>query len=154
MSEFNLFVYGTLRAGGDNGHNARAETAGAASRADAAIPDARAGAASGLLAGCVKVGDGTIGGTLYDIEGRYPALVHYGADPVQGEIWRCPAEVLPALDAYEGIGVGLFRRVATEIETQGGERLPCWLYTAGPALARHLTPANRVASGVWRARRA
>lgn len=135
MSEFNLFVYGTLRADGRN---------------SGAAPSAHANAAaSDLLAGCVRVADGTVGGTLYDIEGRYPALVHYGADPVHGEVWRCPAELLLALDAYEGVAAGLFRRIATEITTDAGELLPCWVYTAGPALSRHLTPANRVASGVW-----
>lgn len=127
MSDFNLFVYGTLRAGGRNG----------------------SGSAADLLAGCVPVGRGTIGGTLYDIEGRYPALVHYGADPVHGEIWRCPAELLPALDTYEGTASGLFRRIAAEVATDAGELLPCWIYAAGPALSRHLTPANRVASGSW-----
>lgn len=127
MSEFNLFVYGTLRASGRNG----------------------SGSAADLLAGCVPVARGTIGGTLYDIEGRYPALVHYGADPVHGEVWRCAAELLPALDSYEGTAAGLFRRIAVEVATDTGELLPCWVYTAGPALSRQLTPANRVASNIW-----
>lgn len=140
MSEFNLFVYGTLRADSGNGNAARADHRGAV---------AGTGSASDLLAGCVRVADGTIGGTLYDIDGRYPALVHYGSDPVHGEIWRCPTELLQALDAYEGTAAGLFRRIAVEIRTDAGEPLPCWVYTAGPALSRHLTPANRVASGSW-----
>lgn len=127
MSEFHLFVYGTLRASGQNG----------------------SGSSAGLLTGCVPVARGTIGGTLYDIEGRYPALVHYGPDPVHGEIWRCAAELLPALDAYEGTDAGLYRRIAVEVATDAGEMLPCWVYAAGPALSRYLTPANRVAGGIW-----
>ena len=102
----------------------------------------------------MKVAEGTIGGTLYDIEGRFPALVHYGSDPVRGEIWRCPADLLLGLDSYEGTASGLFRRVAVEIESDGGERMPCWVYTAGPALSRQLTPANRVPSGRWQPRTA
>ncbi|MGH7447857.1 MAG: gamma-glutamylcyclotransferase family protein [Longimicrobiales bacterium] len=121
MSEFNLLVYGTLRGGG--------------SGAD-------------WLAGCRKVADATIGGTLYDIDGRFPALIYYGTDPVRGEVWRCPAELLLELDAYEGTALGLFRRIGVEIETSAGDVVPCWVYTAGPALSRHLTPANRV-SGAW-----
>ena len=125
MSEFNLFVYGTLRS------------------------DPRSGGAAAPLAGSRKITEGTIGGTLYDIEGRFPALIRYGADPVRGEIWRCPADLLLALDDYEGVASGLFRRVAMEIEAADGGLVPCWLYTAGPALSRHLTPSNRVASGTW-----
>ena len=127
MSEFNLFVYGTLRGG-------------------PAIGDAAG------LTGCVKVGEGTIGGALYDVEGRFPALVHYGSDPVRGEIWRCPADLLVELDTYEGTATGLFRRIATEVELDGGGTLPCWVYTAGPALSQQLTPEHRVASGSWRPR--
>ncbi|HSK18077.1 MAG TPA: gamma-glutamylcyclotransferase family protein [Longimicrobiales bacterium] len=128
MSEFSLFAYGTLRGG-------------------PAI-----GGAAGHLTDCVKVGEGTIGGTLYDVDGRFPALVHYGSDPVHGEIWRCPAELLLYLDAYEGTAAGLFRRIATEVELNTGGTVPCWVYTAGPALSQQLTPEHRVASGIWRPR--
>lgn len=125
MSEFNLFVYGTLRG------------------------DPVTGMPAGPLAGCTRVSDGTVGGTLYSIEGRFPALVRYGDDPVRGEIWRCPGDLLSELDAYESVATGLFRRVALEIEIGTGELVPCWLYTAGPALSRQLTPVNRIASGTW-----
>ena len=128
MSEFNLFVYGTLRGG------------------------PAVGGAAGVLSDCVKLGEGTIGGTLYDVDGRFPALVHYGSDPVHGEVWRCPAELLLELDAYEGTASGLFRRIATEIELASGESVPCWVYTAGPTLSRQLTPENRVTSASWRPR--
>jgi gamma-glutamylcyclotransferase (GGCT)/AIG2-like uncharacterized protein YtfP len=127
VSTFNLFVYGTLRSGGS---------------------------AAARLSACEKVADGTIGGTLYDIEGRFPALVHYGTDPVPGEIWRCPADMLLELDAYEGTTSGMFRRIAAGVLTTAGEAVSCWLYTAGPALSRQLTPANRVEGRTWRPRRA
>jgi gamma-glutamylcyclotransferase (GGCT)/AIG2-like uncharacterized protein YtfP len=133
VSEFNLFVYGTLRGGSDQG----------------ATSGRPAAAAAHPMAGCVEVAAGTVGGTLYDIEGRFPALIRYGSDPVRGEVWRCPADLLLALDSYEGTAAGLFRRVGVEIETDGGELLPCWVYTAGPALSRQLTPANRIATGTW-----
>lgn len=127
MSTFNLFVYGTLRSGGS---------------------------AAGRLSACEKIADGTIGGTLYDIEGRFPALVHYGTSPVPGEIWRCPADMLLELDSYEGTATGMFRRIAAEVVTSAGEAVACWLYTAGPALSRQLTPASRVSGRTWHPRTA
>jgi gamma-glutamylcyclotransferase (GGCT)/AIG2-like uncharacterized protein YtfP len=121
LSTFNLFVYGTLR-----------------------------GAGAGRLAGCERVADAAVTGTLYSIDGGFPALVHYGPDRVSGEVWRCPAGLLPELDEYEGVGRGMFRRIALDVETDDGSVVPCWLYAAGPALAHRLTPANRVAGGEWR----
>ncbi|MBR9989992.1 MAG: gamma-glutamylcyclotransferase [Gemmatimonadetes bacterium] len=133
---FNLFVYGTLRGGGGR---ARGKVSGAAGNGNGA----------GHLSGCEKIADGTIGGTLYNIEGRFPALVYYGADPVHGEVWRCPADLLPSLDAYESTATSLFRRIAVEAETDAGDVLPCWAYAAGPALSRQLTQKNRVTTGSW-----
>jgi gamma-glutamylcyclotransferase (GGCT)/AIG2-like uncharacterized protein YtfP len=118
---FNLFVYGTLRRGGP---------------------------AHDRLAGCEHVGEGKVGGVLYDIDGRFPALLHYGETPVYGEIWRCPAELLLQLDRFEGVDSGLFRRRGIEVETERGE-VPCWTYTAGPALSRKLQPDRRIRSGRW-----
>lgn len=112
---FHLFTYGTLR---------------------------RGGAAAELLDGCELVGTGAVAGTLYDIDGAYPALVLAGAGRVEGEIWRCPVDVLPRLDAYEGVAEGLFRRVGV----RAGDRA-CWTYVAGPRLARRLMPDRRVEAG-------
>lgn len=124
MSTFDLFVYGTLRADG---------------------------AAAGMLDGCEPRGDGVVHGILYDIDGRFPALVLYGSDsPVHGEVWRCPAALLSSLDRYEGTADGLFRRAAADVETPLG-RTPCWVYTAGPALSRKLTFDRRIVSGDWTA---
>lgn len=113
---FHLFVYGTLKSG------------------------ARASAEQ--LRGCRKVADATVAGTLYDIDGQYPALMLYGDTVVEGEVWLCPVDRLEALDRYEGVASGLFRRVGHEV-TADEARYACWLYVAGPRLAPKLTAANR-----------
>jgi gamma-glutamylcyclotransferase (GGCT)/AIG2-like uncharacterized protein YtfP len=104
------------------------------------------GSATNLLTGAEKVGEGAVGGVLYDIDGEYPALIVYGRTPVQGEIWRCPAPLLSALDAYERTDSGLFRRIAVEVAAFAGGVVPCWAYVAGPRLAAKLTPARRIDS--------
>lgn len=120
---FNLFTYGTLQQGGP---------------------------AAGMLDGCELVGSGTVNGILYDIDGRYPAVVLYGSAPVHGEVWRCPTPLLAELDRYEGTADGLFRRVALEVDTDDGP-VACWLYAAGPRLSRQLVPDARRDSGRWEA---
>ncbi|HUG91309.1 MAG TPA: gamma-glutamylcyclotransferase family protein [Planctomycetaceae bacterium] len=104
----------------------------------------RAGPASALLDGCTFVGEAETTGTLYDIKGEYPALMLYGQDTIHGEIWRCPTSRLAELDTWERVDDGLFRRVGIEIDS-----LPCWIYVAGPRLARRLTPAARLPGGEW-----
>src|SRR5262245_34158965 len=116
---FHLFVYGTLRSGSS---------------------------ATSLLIGAERVGEATVGGVLYDIDGEYPALIVYGKTPVPGEVWRCPAALLNELDEYERIDLGLFRRIAVEVFLSDGSTVPCWAYVAGPQLAGELTPARRVDS--------
>jgi gamma-glutamylcyclotransferase (GGCT)/AIG2-like uncharacterized protein YtfP len=113
---FHLFVYGTLRSNG---------------------------AGASLLADGELVGEGSVGGVLYDIDGAYPALVLYGTTPVRGEVWRCPASALLPLDAYEGVAEGLFRRIGVEVEMDGRTQ-GCWTYVAGPGLSRKLTGAQRI----------
>lgn len=116
---FHLFVYGTLRTGGK---------------------------AAGVLHECERVEFGSVGGVLYDIEGQYPALVLYGDTPVIGEVWRCPNQLLPALDNFERVESGLFRRVGVRVRIDGQRNdLPCWTYVAGPALSRKLIPTRRIA---------
>jgi gamma-glutamylcyclotransferase (GGCT)/AIG2-like uncharacterized protein YtfP len=110
---FHLFVYGTLR--GD-------------------------GAAAHRMADCTYVGPGVVRGTLYDIDGDYPALMLYGDTPVSGEIWHVPsAAALAGLDEYEGVGRGLFRRVAVSVNGHA-----CWVYVAGHRLGRRLTADRRI----------
>jgi gamma-glutamylcyclotransferase (GGCT)/AIG2-like uncharacterized protein YtfP len=91
------------------------------------------GAGERLMRGCVKVGEGHVKGTLYDL-GDFPALMLAGSQRVRGEIWRCPAERLQELDRYEGVEEGLFRRVGVRV----GETA-CWVYVAGPRLGARLT---------------
>ncbi len=113
MGHFHLFAYGTLR--------------------DPGRPPG-----SDLLRDCERVGDASVRGTLYDA-GSYPALVLDGTDTVPGIIWRCPADLLPRLDRYEGVDERLFRRVALRI----GD-LACWLFVAGPRLGERLAPDRRI----------
>lgn len=124
MGTFHLFTYGTLRPGG--GAEARLE-------------------------GCEYAGPATVGGTLYDIDGRFPALLLYGDSPVHGDVWRCPAALLQELDGYEGVADGLFMRRGVTVDA-GDYTVPCWAYTAGPALSRRLLPDRRIESGDWRNR--
>jgi len=119
-THFHLFVYGTLRSGGT---------------------------ANSMLAGCDLVGTGEIGGVLYDIDGQHPALVVYGSTPVQGEIWRCPVDLLATLDQYEQLETGLMRRIGATVRSVVDDRdVACWVYVAGPALSQKLVPARRVAA--------
>lgn len=110
---FHLFAYGTLR---DPDHAPARE----------------------LLHGCQRVGDATVRGVMYDA-GEYPALVLDGTGPVHGVVWRCPADLLPELDRYEGAAERLFQRVALRVGDTA-----CWLYVAGPRLGEYLTPDRRI----------
>lgn len=122
MSTFNLFVYGSLRSGDS---------------------------ANDRLAGSELIGPATVHGTLYDIDGRFRAIMLYGTDLIHGEVWRCPVDLLRSLDEYEGTATGLFRRIGTEVDGAAGERVPCWTYVAGPALSRKITPDRRVGSSYY-----
>lgn len=114
---FHLFVYGTLMSAGE---------------------------AIDLLEGCERVGTATVNGTLYDIDGDFPALMLAGNGQIHGEVWRCPVERLAELDGYEGVAQGLFRRVGVQ-----ADRWPCWTYVAGPKLAPRIARAKRIESGRW-----
>ena len=116
-THFHLFVYGSLR---------------------------RNGSAAGRLASSEWLGEATVGGVLYDMEGDFTALVLYGNTPVHGEVWKCPAELLSGLDEYERVDEGLFRRVGVEVRMENGSTQGCWTYVAGPRLSRKLTPARRI----------
>ena len=120
MSEpvFHLFVYGTLKS-------------------------AKSGEPATILAGCTLVGTGSVRGTMYHV-GDFPALLLGGAQTVQGEIWRCPADLLKELDEYEGVSRGLFRRAAVEVDGY-----PCWIYLAGPRLGPRLIPQARLETTEW-----
>ena len=117
-THFHLFVYGSLR---------------------------RNGSAASHMAGAEWIGQATVGGILYDIDGAYSALVLYGATPVQGEVWKCPASMLSMLDEYEGVADSLFRRIGVEATLEDGSPIGCWAYVAGPKLSRKLVPARQIA---------
>ncbi len=117
MSKFNLFAYGTLK------DPARARE---------------------VMPGSELVGNGSVHGILYDIDGDFTAVILYGTTPIPGVVWRCPAEVLPTLDRYEDIDGGLFRRVGHEVMMDDGTVVPCWIYVAGPGLRRKLVPEARI----------
>jgi gamma-glutamylcyclotransferase (GGCT)/AIG2-like uncharacterized protein YtfP len=91
--------------------------------------------------GCERVDSSMVSGTLYDIDKSKPGLVLAGPGRVEGEIWRCPVEVLPELDRIERVETGLFRRVGVQAGAY-----PCWVYVAGPKLADRLVPDRRVDS--------
>ena len=116
---FDLFVYGSLRAG----HSANS-----------------------MLRDCEQIGEAVVNGILYDIDAQFTAVILYGDAPVAGEIWRCPSSLLSTLDQYEGVANGLFRRVGTVARMPDGSGAPCWVYAAGPALSRKLIPENRIDS--------
>ncbi len=82
-----LFVYGTLRTGGE---------------------------AAGMLCGCEFLGTARTTGAIYDVNGEYPALVLDGSGSVEGEVWRCPAGVLRRLDHFEQVAAGLYARVRVQ----------------------------------------
>lgn len=86
-----IFVYGTLKRGGTN-HR--------------------------LLAGQRFIGPArtTAGHRLYGL-GEYPGLVIDPADRtgVQGEVWAVDRATLAALDAFEGVPEGLYRRAAVPL---------------------------------------
>ena len=129
-----LFVYGTLRRGGSN---------------DIAriAPDA------------VLITTARVRGRLYDVNGRWPALVQdEGAGWVIGEIYRVSPQSWPALDALEDPVTpthpdGAYFKVEANVEwgsssecgsARGTERVT--LYTANPAMTR-LT--HLISSGDW-----
>ncbi len=85
---FHLFVYGTLRSGGE---------------------------AAKVLEGAELIAPASVPGGLYDTGNGYPALVLAGGGKVHGEVWRCPSSLLRALDEHEGVDEGLFRRVGVQV---------------------------------------
>ena len=125
-----LFVYGTLRRGGSNDIVRIA-------------PDAR------------FVTTARVRGRLYDVNGRWPALVlDDAADWVWGEIYSVPPNAWPALDALEDPVTperpdGAYFKVSTRADTGASadqSTMAVTLYTANPAT----TPlVHLIASGDW-----
>lgn len=132
MPEF-LFVYGTLMGVATSGMG----TAERQRLHDAAI----------------SLGAATMDGRLFDL-GAYPGMVTNGdpGDAVHGEVLRLerPGDVLPWLDAYEGIVAGSpdneYARVEAEARPGNGETVTAWVY----AFTGELAGRRRIADGRWR----
>lgn len=129
-----VFVYGTLRPGQPNWERWLA------------------GRSERVLAGRLP------GVVLLDC-GHYPAAVERpGAGGAAGEaVWICAgawSATLAALDLLEGYDPAdprpLFDRVVRPVETAQGP-VECWVYLAGPLLARASRPV--VSTGDWVAHR-
>ncbi|MCA9572170.1 MAG: gamma-glutamylcyclotransferase [Myxococcales bacterium] len=90
---------------------------------------------------------GWIHGTLFHLPAGYPAVVPGGDDPVHGE-WLPPVPdaVLRALDRYEGVPEGLYRRITLPVHTTTGV-LPAWVWVMDDPRARG---GVVIPSGRWR----
>ena len=121
-----LFVYGTLRRGGEGRR---------------------------LLErlGGVYVGKGSVAGELYDL-GAYPGALK-SQDPssrVVGEVYRLsnPTQALHKLDEYEGVrprgaAASLYSREIAEVTLENREHLSTWIYWLSRAPQR----MRRIQSG-------
>ncbi len=100
MSTHLLFVYGTLRKGGNN-------------------DIVRLYPTSALL------GEASVTGRLFDM-GGYPAiLLDYGGVPVAGEVYEVDGETLAKLDDFEFDAE--YDRTSIELSVNG-ETKTCWIY--------------------------
>lgn len=117
LSTHPLFVYGTLMSGRS---------------------------AAGLT-GDRRRGEGWVNGRLYHLPAGYPGLLPGGDTKVYGEwVEPLPLRVMDLLDHYEGVGSGLFERVALQVCT-GRERFDAWAYVmvAAPDRGGRLLPSGR-----------
>ena len=101
-----------------------------------------------IVAGLRRVGRGTAAGEVFDL-GEYPAAVFAaGSAAVHGTVYELPpgaeADVLPALDAYEGVP-DLYLRLAVAVTLDGGRPLTCWAYQFN----RDLTGRQPIPTGVY-----
>jgi gamma-glutamylcyclotransferase (GGCT)/AIG2-like uncharacterized protein YtfP len=118
-----VFVYGTLRRGASNYHR---------------LVDSR------------WCGRATLRGRLYRVS-WYPGLVpDEGAEPILGDLLEVKADMLPALDAFEGLPPGSlcgpeYERRRLEIDLLKGGRTEAWVWV-WRAPTDHLV---EVPSGDW-----
>lgn len=69
----------------------------------------------------------------------YATVVPAPAARVEGVLWSVTPRDLAALDAYEEVASGLYRRVRAAVTTASGRRLSAWIYLAAetrPGAAR------------------
>ncbi len=101
-----VFVYGTLRRSGSNHFR---------------------------MAGAEFISSGTVTGRLYRID-WYPGLVLDPAgDEIHGDVYSVDAELLAALDIFEGLSAGEiegseYRRVATTIMQRNSQPITAWVW--------------------------
>jgi gamma-glutamylcyclotransferase (GGCT)/AIG2-like uncharacterized protein YtfP len=100
--------------------------------------------AEALLEQATHAGVAYVGGTVYDIDGEFPALMLYGETEVRGDVLQCNVDSMPRVDLLDCITSGTLRRVATTAISKDGSHLPCWILVAGPAIAHKLTPQSRI----------
>lgn len=68
------------------------------------------------------------GYALYRVTPDYPGVVPEPGGVVLGEVWDVPERALAALDYYEGVGAGLYRREEAEAGLDGGRRERAFVY--------------------------
>ncbi len=95
------------------------------------------------------VSEARIQGELYKLRGEnYPGAVLTSTPNrfVKGDLFqlRNPHDVLPALDDFEEVGEGLFRRELVDVFARG-RRLKAWAYL----YARPLTDADLIPTGIY-----
>jgi gamma-glutamylcyclotransferase (GGCT)/AIG2-like uncharacterized protein YtfP len=76
------------------------------------------------------VGAGSVRGVLYDVRGEYPALRPAVAeeDVVSGVVLELDDTLLERLDAYEGVGEGLYVRERCTVRLDDGRSAEAWVY--------------------------
>ena len=117
-----VFVYGTLRRGGNNDINRLAP-----------VPR--------------WVGRATVAGTLYDL-GAYPGATLGGTKQVHGEVYAVQAALIAVLDEIEEVDPPQsdeYRRRALAVDVDGRQFM-CWVYVLN---ARHSLGRPIIASGDW-----
>lgn len=120
--ERHVFVYGTLRQGGDND-------------------------ITRLRPAPRYVGAAMVAGTMYDL-GRYPGVILGGESQVVGEVWRIDAELERVLDEIEELypqqsDEYAKRLVAVSVD---GQTLQCVVYEINPL---YVSGKNVVRGGDW-----
>ena|SRR2546426_3788537 len=125
MTQFLLFVYGTLRRGGER--HSLLERLGAA-----------------------YAGKGSVAGEIYDL-GAYPGALKSNnkSARVVGEVYQLPntTQALRTLDEYEGVSDSsaaiLYSREIAQVTLENGQRLDAWIYWLSRAPQR----VRRIESG-------
>ncbi|MEY4244609.1 MAG: hypothetical protein RLZZ245_2194 [Verrucomicrobiota bacterium] len=118
-----VFVYGTLRKGGSNHFR---------------------------MAGAEFVTAGTIRGRMYRID-WYPGLVlDDSGDEIQGEVYAVDAELLAALDVFEGLSAGEiegseYRRARATVVARDSRILEAWVWE----WLGMVDESRRVSGGDW-----